>query len=288
MPSLHYQVVNVFTAPDGNPFSGNPLAVFPHADGLSDARMQAIARQLNLSETTFVRHSADDRTGADADMRIFTPSYELPFAGHPTLGTAAVLDTERGLGGEVTLHCPAGVIPVSIRDGLATLTAQAPRFHDAPDNETLATALGIDAARLAGRARFVDTGTEQLIIPVRDVDDVLACKPDATLFSAAAANRRGIAQALVWARSDEGIVARFFWVPAGSIGEDFGTGSACANLGGWLLGEKQALPFSSAMLQGYGTGRLAHLQLDLDETGTIRVSGRVKHIGHGTFELPEE
>ncbi|AOY00480.1 PhzF family phenazine biosynthesis protein [Jeongeupia sp. USM3] len=286
MHTLHYQVVNVFTAPDGNPFSGNPLAVFPHADGVSDTRMQAIAQQLNLSETTFVRRCADGH--ADADVRIFTPGYELPFAGHPTLGTAAVLDAERGLGGEVALHFPAGTVPVSIRDGLATLTAQPPRFRDAPDDAILAAALGLPADRFAGRARFVDTGTEQLVVPVAGADDVFACQPDVTLFGAAAANGRGRAQALVWAPSDTGIVARFFWVQAGQIGEDFGTGSACANLGGWLLGQGQSLPFTSAMLQGHGVNRLAHLQLDLTEAGAIRVSGRVKRIGHGTFELPDE
>ncbi|GHD66990.1 PhzF family phenazine biosynthesis protein [Jeongeupia chitinilytica] len=288
MRTLHYIVVNVFTAPDGNPFSGNALAVFPHADGVSDARMQAIAQQLNLSETTFVRHSGDDQPGADADVRIFTPGYELPFAGHPTLGTAAVLDAERGLGGEVALHFPAGTVPVSIRNGLVTLTAQPPRYRDAPDDAVLAGALGLAAGRFAGRARFVDTGTEQLVVPVASADDVFACQPDVTRFGEAALNGRGIAQALVWAPSEAGIVARFFWVQAGQIGEDFGTGSACANLGGWLLGQGRTLPFTSTMLQGHGVKRLAHLQLDLTGTGAIRVSGRVNRIGHGTFELPDE
>ncbi|WP_432723899.1 PhzF family phenazine biosynthesis protein [Jeongeupia wiesaeckerbachi] len=288
MRTLHYHVVNVFTAPDDNPFSGNALAVFPHADGVSDTRMQAIAQQLNLSETTFVRDCAGKAPGADADVRIFTPGYELPFAGHPTLGTAAVLDTERGLGGEVALHFPAGTVPVSIRDGLATLTAQSPRYRDAQGDATLARALGLSAERLAGRARFVDTGTEQLIVPVASADDVFACQPDVLLFSEVARSKQGRPQALVWAPSADGIIARFFWVQAGSIGEDFGTGSACANLGGWLLGQGQTLPFSSAMQQGHGIGRLAHLQLDLSADGAIRVSGRVRRIGYGTFELPDE
>ena len=85
---LAYRIVNVFTVGD-DPFSGNPLAVFEDAADVSDEQMQSIARQLNLSETTFVTGPGGD--GVDADVRIFTPEYELPFAGHPTLGTAYVV-----------------------------------------------------------------------------------------------------------------------------------------------------------------------------------------------------
>ena len=89
---LAYRIVNVFTVGD-DPFSGNPLAVFEDAADVSDEQMQAIARQLNLSETTFVTGPGGD--GVDADVRIFTPEYELPFAGHPTLGTAYVVSSLR-------------------------------------------------------------------------------------------------------------------------------------------------------------------------------------------------
>ncbi|MBK6955000.1 MAG: PhzF family phenazine biosynthesis protein [Actinomycetales bacterium] len=106
--SLAFRLLNVF-AIDGDPFSGNPLAVVEDASGLDEARMQAIARQFNLSESTFVTRCPG--TGpADADVRIFTPGFEMPFAGHPTLGTAYVIGERLGRE-EVTLRVPAGDIP---------------------------------------------------------------------------------------------------------------------------------------------------------------------------------
>ncbi|WP_353327940.1 PhzF family phenazine biosynthesis protein, partial [Chitiniphilus shinanonensis] len=100
MRRYRYLLLNVFAE---SHFAGNPLAVFPEAEGLMDAQMQTLAQQLNLSETTFVTAHAQ----ADAAVRIFTPGYELPFAGHPTLGTASVV--ARRLGRErVTLSMPAG------------------------------------------------------------------------------------------------------------------------------------------------------------------------------------
>ncbi|MBK7610296.1 MAG: PhzF family phenazine biosynthesis protein [Actinomycetales bacterium] len=107
--SLAFRLLNVF-AIDGDPFSGNPLAVVEDASGLDEARMQAIARQFNLSESTFVTRCPGTGT-ADADVRIFTPGFEMPFAGHPTLGTAYVIGERLGRQ-EVTLRVPAGDIPV--------------------------------------------------------------------------------------------------------------------------------------------------------------------------------
>jgi PhzF family phenazine biosynthesis protein len=105
-----FRLINVFTVGDDR-FSGNPLCVFEDARGLTDAQMQAIARQMNLSETTFVLPA--DHPEADARVRIFTPGFEMPFAGHPTLGTASVVGAGRE---RVTLEMKAGLVPVS-RDG---------------------------------------------------------------------------------------------------------------------------------------------------------------------------
>ena len=102
---LAYRIVNVFTVGD-DPFSGNPLADFEDAADVSDEQMQSIARQFNLSETTFVTGPGGD--GVDADVRIFTPEYELPFAGHPTLGTAYVVSALLLGQEEVVLGMPAG------------------------------------------------------------------------------------------------------------------------------------------------------------------------------------
>ena len=113
--SYAYRLVNVFTA-DGDPLSGNPLCVFDDARGLSAGQMQALARQMNLSETTFVLPSSK----ADALVRIFTPSFEMPFAGHPTLGTASVVGGARE---QLTLEMKAGLVAVSRRGSSWTLRA---------------------------------------------------------------------------------------------------------------------------------------------------------------------
>ena len=97
--TFSFRTLNVFTTGPDDPFSGNPLCVFEDARGLSSEEMQALARQLNLSETTFVLPAGDD--GATARVRIFTPTYEMPFAGHPTLGTAHVVRSLLGSGDEV-------------------------------------------------------------------------------------------------------------------------------------------------------------------------------------------
>jgi PhzF family phenazine biosynthesis protein len=124
MTDFAFRIVNVFAE---SPLAGNPLAVFEDARGIDDATMQALALQFNLSETTFVLPSDN----ATARVRIFTPSFEMAFAGHPTLGTAHVVRDIARAGDRVTLEMRAGVIPVSAVGDVWTLTANAPR-HRAP------------------------------------------------------------------------------------------------------------------------------------------------------------
>jgi trans-2,3-dihydro-3-hydroxyanthranilate isomerase len=119
--SFRYRQVDVFT---DTPLRGNPLAVFPEAEGLSDTEMQAIAREMNLSESAFVLPATDEGKahGADYRLRIFTPGMELPFAGHPSIGTAWVLATDgrfdlRPPRTEVRQELPIGVLPVSLAVG---------------------------------------------------------------------------------------------------------------------------------------------------------------------------
>src|SRR5229473_854297 len=108
MTAYAYRLLNVFTL-DGKRLSGNPLCVFEDGRGLDSATMQALARQFNLSETTFIFPSEK----ASAAVRIFTPNYEMPFAGHPTLGTAHVVRAVRGGGDRVALEMHAGLVEVS-------------------------------------------------------------------------------------------------------------------------------------------------------------------------------
>src|SRR5665811_2081790 len=119
---LNYRILNVFTDGD-NPFSGNPLCVFEDATDLSDREMQDLARQLNLSETTFITTGQTDVT---ANVRIFTPNYEMPFAGHPTLGTAYVVRELSSAADAFLLRMPAGDIPVHVADNVWTLQANTP------------------------------------------------------------------------------------------------------------------------------------------------------------------
>src|SRR5437867_4813524 len=156
MTDYAYHLLNVFTL-DGNRLSGNPLCVFEDGRGLDSATMQTLARQFNLSETTFIFASEK----ASAAVRIFTPNYEMPFAGHPTLGTAHVVRSLTDAGAALTLEMKAGVIPVTAEGDHWTLEANAPRYRqvDAAPHE-LAEMLGLPAADVLDGARWVNTGSE--------------------------------------------------------------------------------------------------------------------------------
>src|SRR6185295_4566113 len=159
---LRFRILNVFTA-GGARLSGNPLAVVEDGSGLDAAQMQAIALQFNLAETTFILPSKR----AAALVRIFTPAYEMPFAGHPTLGTAHVCRA-LGLGGnQLGLEMRAGIIPVTANGNHWTLraTASTTRLVDAPPAE-LAKWLGLEPGDIGFQPLWVKAGREQLIIPL--------------------------------------------------------------------------------------------------------------------------
>ena len=159
-----YRILNVFTDED-NPFSGNPLCVFEEATDLSDQEMQGLARQLNLSETTFITRRDTDVT---ANVRIFTPNYEMPFAGHPTLGTAYVVRELSGAGDTILLRMAAGDIPVRVTGDVWTLQANAPTsFPVEVGHSDLTAMIGLAADCVAAEPLWVDTGTDQLILPLR-------------------------------------------------------------------------------------------------------------------------
>ncbi len=288
---LAYRVLNVFTIGD-DPFSGNPLAVFEDAAGLDDGRMQAIARQLNLSETTFVTHvegGGDPATPAEADVRIFTPAYELPFAGHPTLGTAAVVASLVGGRDAVTLRMTAGRVPV-VREGdqwvLTTASGPATRPVEASPAQ-LASAVGLEPDDLApGRAPlWVDTGAEQLIVPLASVGAVRRAQGDPVLLRRYASSRLGESLTYVWAQTgEETIEARLFFTQGAAAVEDPATGSACANLAGWFHAQGER-DLHRVVRQGDALQRPSQLHLHLDADGTIRVGGSVHELGTGTFVL---
>lgn len=277
-----FRIINVFTV-DGDRFSGNPLCVVEDARGLTDAQMQAIARQMNLSETTFVLPA--ERAGADARVRIFTPGFEMPFAGHPTLGTASVVAAGRD---RVALEMLAGLVPVS-RDGATwTLRAAQPpetRKVDASPAE-LASMLGLPEGAIAGEPLWVSTGVEQLVIPLASAEHVRAARPVPSLLERwGYSTARNEAMAYVWAADGAEWPVRFFFTANGACLEDPATGSACANLGGWWIATGRALPMSATLRQGEAVERPSRLGLRVDEDRGIYVSGAVMELGRGTLDV---
>ena len=274
-----YRILNVFALP-GERLSGNPLCVFEDARGLDDASMQALARQLNLSETTFVLPSER----ATARVRIFTPGFEMPFAGHPTLGTAHVVRALHG-GDRVTLEMHAGIVPVTANGSDYTLRAAKPpetRAVDATRGD-LARMLSLAEDAIAGEPRWVSTGVEQLVIPVRSAADVRAAAPVPALIAQHGYSKaRDEAMAYVW--SPEGEV-RFFFTSNGAVLEDPATGSACANLGGYLLATGREPPFEMTLRQGEAVRRPSRLGLRVDAERGIFVTGHVIELGSGAFGL---
>jgi trans-2,3-dihydro-3-hydroxyanthranilate isomerase len=286
-----FRILNVFTTTsshlvENDRLSGNPLAVFEDARGLSDAQMQALARQMNLSETTFILPSET----STAHVRIFTPSYEMPFAGHPTLGTAHVVRALRG-GDAVSLAMKAGVVEVTAQGDAWTLrAARAPATREpAATRAELATMVGLPVDAIGARPLWVNTGVEQLVLPVRSADLVRAAKPDPTLLVKHGFGD-GEAMAYVWApdRDDsfDTITVRFFFTQHGAVIEDPATGSACANLGGWFLATGHApLPLRTTLRQGDAVQRPSQLGLHVDAEQRIFVTGSVIELGRGVLDL---
>jgi PhzF family phenazine biosynthesis protein len=273
-----FRIVNVFTVP-GDRLSGNPLCVFEDARELSDAQMQALALQFNLSETTFV--TATTAPGATARVRIFTPTFEMPFAGHPTLGTAHVI---AGTHDRVVLELKAGLVPVTRQGSAWTLRAAKPpttRPLDA-SRDDLAAMLGLPVDALAGEPLWVDTGVEQLVVPLATPVYVEAARPNAALMARHATSpTRDEAMAYVVA----GELARFFFTSHGCVVEDPATGSACANLGGYLIATGASLPLERALSQGAAVGRPSRLHLRVDRDRAIYVTGEVVELGRGVLDV---
>lgn len=255
---MEYRIVDVFAQ---RPLEGNPLTVVLDAD-LSDAQMQAIARETNHSETTFVTGEVD---GAPR-VRIFTPQTELPFAGHPTLGTAYVL-------GASALELNIGRIPIE-RDGdLLWMTQKPATFGPELDAPMVSQCLGVPVKA----AEVVSTGTPVAIVRVADSDAVRAANLDARAYDGPE-----VAGLYVFATdSDHDVHARFFADFVG-IHEDPATGGAVGPLAAWLhrAGE---LPATRIVHQGIEMGRPSQLHIRFEDSP--RVGGKVVDVARGTFVI---
>ena len=302
----HYRVVNVFTR-NGERLSGNPLCVFEDGSGLSDADMQALALQFNLSETSFILPASSGEvasTGAPgvvattgavatagaskaiARVRIFTPAMELPFAGHPTLGTANVVRDLMGTCDSISLEMKAGVIPVHAAGDRWTLQANAPVVcaFEATQSSALAAALGVKTDDFAAAPLWVNAGMEQLLVPLASKEVVRRAAPGAGLDAFTNLSGKVSVYCFSPLAEPEMLVRFFFAKNAGSVAEDPATGSACANLGGYALATNAPLPLERVLHQGEQVGRPSILGLAVDAARTVRVSGEVIELGRGSID----
>jgi trans-2,3-dihydro-3-hydroxyanthranilate isomerase len=297
MTRYEFVQVDVFT---DRPFGGNPLAVFPDANGLTDDEMRALAREMNLSETTFVTPS--EVAGADFRVRIFTPAGEIPFAGHPVIGTHWVL----AYTGQVQVRTPVthvhfelgvGVLPADlyvVNDQVerVVMTQDRPTFYGILDDVTdLTEALGLEPGAISESGlpvQVVSTGLPQMMVPVRSLGDV--ARMDPRLFDLRLLNRvcRAVDAevVLVFAletRDPKATTHVRAFAPLLGVTEDPATGSANGALGAYLV-HQRVVPLGEGTTefiseQGLEIGRPSTLYVEVDHTGervtAVRVGGEV-------------
>jgi PhzF family phenazine biosynthesis protein len=269
--------VDVFTEV---PYFGNPVAVVLDADGLDTEQMQRVANWTNLSETTFVLPPEDP--AADYRVRIFTPVLELPFAGHPTLGTCHAWLEAAGHADPpevVTQECGAGLVAVRrTSDGLAF--AAPPLLRSGPVEETLveqvAAVLRIDRGKVVD-AQWADNGPGWVAVLLENAEAVLAIRPNYTELDIG----------VVGPHPDggpEAIEVRAFFPKGGSIVEDPVTGSLNASLAEWLLRTgRLTAPYTAR--QGTALGRYGKVHVEQDGEGSIWVGGGTLTCVAGEVEL---
>jgi PhzF family phenazine biosynthesis protein len=278
-----FSQVDVF-AP--RPMTGNPVAVVHDATGLDDAQMAAFARWTNLSETTFLLPPTDP--AADYRLRIFTPGEELPFAGHPTLGSAHAWLGAGGApadDGRVVQECGIGL--VELRRGQDGLAFEAPALlrGGAVDEDTLAravSALGTTRDRVL-RANWVDNGPGWLGLQLATADDVLALRPDFAAMSGLEVGVIGAHEAGVSAAIGADHEVRAF-CPDLAVPEDPVTGSLNAGFALWLT-RAGHLPSGYVARQGTALGRDGRVQVGTDADGRIWVGGSCATLVEGTLTL---
>jgi trans-2,3-dihydro-3-hydroxyanthranilate isomerase len=255
-----YTVVDVFT---DTPLQGNPLAVFLDGSGLSDEVMQRTARELNLSETVFLL--------PDERVRIFTPTTELPFAGHPVLGAAFVLGKER-----VRLKTGAGVVPVTVRDGYGEMEQPAPTLKSFPAQERLFAALGVDGSELPLDA--YSNGPLHVYVALDDEEAVASLRPD--MRALADLGDFGVS---CFTHAGDRVKTRMFG-PSLGVDEDPATGSAAGPLALHLVRHGRIAHGKQITIsQGAEIGRPSTLYARVEPDGRVLVGGSAVTIARGEF-----
>lgn len=275
-----FKQVDVFTAVA---LKGNPVAVILDAQGLSAEQMQAIANWTNLSETTFVSPATD--ASADYSVRIFTPKSELPFAGHPTLGTAHAV-IEAGLAmpknGKVVQQCAVGLVEVSVAG--TGLSFRLPRYayEEAPEASQLAAALGEGAIK--GAPQIVNVGPRWVIAELASAETVEQLQPDLQILADYDRAQSTTGMTVYADKADGGIVVRSF-APADGIAEDPVCGSGNGAVAAYRLKAQQVSAGSEYVAsQGRQVGRDGNVRVRIEEDA-IHVGGDCVTVVDGTFRI---
>ncbi len=280
MHTLRYVIVDVFT---DTPLAGNQLAVFTNAEGLTTATMQALALEMGFSESVFVLRAKD---GGHARMRIFTPTSELPFAGHPTLGTAFVLGQPMQTT-TIRLETGAGIVPVVLeREGARVvfgwMTQPLPRVEPFAEGAALLAGLGVERSLLPIERYHL--GPSHVFVALASRREVLAVQPDYVALA-----RLVDAGICVFASSGARATSRTF-APAHGVKEDAATGSAAGPLA-VHLGRHGQLAFGEELVisQGEVIGRPSTLYAraygSAEALERVEVGGAAVVVAHGEFRL---
>jgi trans-2,3-dihydro-3-hydroxyanthranilate isomerase len=302
MRRVHYHLVDVFT---DRAFGGNPLAVCTNGRGLSTETMQSVAKEFNLSETTFVLPPDDPKH--DWRVRIFTPGSELPMAGHPTVGTSFVLAREHlirrdGVESRIVLEEGVGPVPVRIefRGGepsFAEMSQPLPVFGARlTDISAVAEMLSLDAGDVDASLplEVVSCGVPFLYVPLRSLEAVRRARPRADLIERVSGD--GVpSQVFVFAREveneDSTVHSRMF-APGFGITEDPATGAASGPLGCYLVRYGVVACDGSAEIvseQGIEMGRPSFIRIRIERRGeeitAVRVGGQCHFMGEGFIEI---
>lgn len=281
-----YRVYDVFT---DAAFGGNQLAVFPDATGIPDEHLQKITQEFNFSEVTFV-YPPENPTHT-AKVRIFTPTTEVPFAGHPTIGTAVAL-ADLGYGGDLILELGVGPIPCRVTDGVAQFTTSAPlEILAKPELDIVANALGI-AVDAVETTKHVPTqatlGLAFVFVALRTRADLASCQPVTEAFRVGAAKYPDGLDFAIFAYVEDGdrLDARMF-APLDNMPEDPATGSASATITA-LLSQIDGRPRAFTIHQGDDMGRPSRINTRAlpGHPMPIEVSGSAVLTMEGRFVLP--
>ena len=300
---IAFEQVDVFT---DRPFAGNALCVIPDATGLSGEQMQAIAREMNLSETTFVLPATDPQ--AAYWMRIFTPAQEIPFAGHPSVGTAYVM----ARAGRFRLQEPVtrifqqvgiGTLPLDIevsggKPARVIMTQGRPTFGGVVRDLTpVAEALGVVAGALARTnlpVQVVSTGLGHLMVPLADLDTVGTLQPNVARLDALLRDcgALGCFVFCLQATAPDTFAHARMFAPGAGVPEDPATGSAAGPLGAYLAvhGVLPKTQTAFVLEQGIEMGRPSRLWVEVirDAAGmptTVRVGGTTVPVIRGTIDM---